>query len=592
MTTQAPGRRTAVIGITTLRKDAAAAIMVDGVLCSAAEEERFSRRRHDSTIPWRSLRACLQVSDLSMSDIDCVAVADDPSLRIDWELWMAGKETRPVIAAELVRRLDYAGSIRAIREALGFDCSVRFVPRHNALAGSAICFARDKDAGLVVIDGSGEWSTCSIGTVSSQDRTHIVEQDRSPDSLALFYNAITGYLGFDVNTDGEFETAILSGRGNPSLDGVLREAIDCGAGGAVSINPEYFDFAAFVLGSARTWSDRFMELLGRPPRNRDDPIEPWHIDLASSAQRLVEECVLQKIRMVRARTPATTLLAVGDLFLNASLAGRLKNCGLFDDVVLQPGPSGASAALGAAVSVTSEFGLVPQRINHLFLGPGFSPEHDVLPLLDRIGVPYVNHLGSFDGLVEDVAGRLASQDVVGWFGGRMEFGQRMIGNRAIVADPRPPHMAARVRKTLKARSSVPSAVAVVLEQDFCDYFDSDQSPPPRFVESVRVVSDSIPALVRPDGSAPVQVVDPIANPRLATLLAAFKRKTGCAVLLMAPLGQHGEPTACSVLDALSCFARMRLDALALSDVLVDRNALPQTWRARMLTQSFIPHGRD
>jgi carbamoyltransferase len=567
-----------VLGISALYHDAAAAILVDGRLVAAAEEERFSRRKHDGTVPWRAARACLDASGITIADVDCLAYYEDPAMKLDRQLSMLATETRPDVAAELIRRIAPTKPYRALREGLGFDGPIRFVPHHSSHAASSFYFSGFDEAAVLVLDAVGEWSTASSGSGSIRSGIRLRETDRFPHSLGLFYSAVTAYLGFEVN-DGEYKTMGLAPLGRPVFADRLRRVISYNDAGVVTLDLRYFDF----LGLRRMWSDALVELLGRPPRRPEEPLADWHADLASSAQAVLEEVVTRKAMAVRSSTAARNLCMAGGVALNCVATAKLRASGLFDDIFVQPAAGDAGGALGAAAQVSYELGDRPpvERIAHVYLGPEFSTDRDVIPLLRGAGVVFGDHRGRFDELLDDVVPRLAAGQVVGWFQGRMEFGPRALGARSIIADPRVPDMRDRVNARVKMREAFRPFAPAVLAKFAAQYFDGDV-PLPFMLETVQVRVDSLPAITHADGSARVQTVDPAVSPRFARLLERFGERTGCPVLLNTSFNQRGEPIVNTPSDALACFVRSRLDALVLGDVVIDRRDVPAVWRARAM----------
>lgn len=565
-----------VLGVSGLFHDAAAAVLVDGQLRAAAQEERFSRKKQDSSIPWRATRACLEIAEISIADIDVLAYYEQPGVKLDRQLSMLGAEKRPAVAAELIARIDPQRPHRALRDGLGFDGRIEFVPHHMSHAASAFYFSGFDEAAVLVLDAVGEWSTSSHGIGSAKAGVRLVESDRFPDSLGLFYSTITSYIGFEVN-EGEYKTMGLAPLGKPVLASKLRRLIHC-ADGRVVLDLRYFDF----VGMERMWSQELVELLGRGPRSADAPIDEWHADLAASAQLILEEIVCDKARAVKKLTGARHLCIAGGVALNCVATAAIRAAGIFDDVFVPPAAGDAGGAIGAAAQVSFESGSpVPvERIRHAYLGPQYSTERDVVPLLVAAQIPFVDYRGNVPGIVNEVAERIASGQIIGWFQGRMEFGPRALGARSILADPRVGGMRDRINELVKMRESFRPFAPSVLDTEASKYFDCDV-PMPFMLETVAVRVDWLPAITHVDGSARIQTVDSSDNPRFADLLRTFRDKTGCAALLNTSFNQRGEPIVCTPMDALECFARSQLDALAMGDVLVDIKKLPSNIKEQL-----------
>lgn len=565
-----------VLGISALFHDAAAAVLVNGNVQAAAQEERFSRKKQDRSVPWRAMRACLDSAGISIGDIDVLAYYEDPGVKLDRQLSMLAAETRPEVTEDLVARIDPYKPYRALREGLGYDGPIKFTPHHVSHAASSFYFSGFEEAAILVLDAVGEWSTSSHGLGSARSGIRLWETDRFPDSLGLFYSTITAYIGFEVN-EGEYKTMGLAPLGRPVFVDQLRRLVQA-KDGRVRLDLRYFDFA----GLRQMWSEALVELLGRPPRSADQPLSDWHADLACSAQAVLEDIVLQKARVAKKLTGAKNLCMAGGVALNCVATAALRATGLFDDIFVPPAAGDAGGSVGAAAQVSYELGAQPpvKRLEHAYLGPEYATEHDIIPLLDAARVPFTDYRPCFDRLVADVVQRLASGQVIGWFQGRMEFGPRALGARSILADPRVADMRDRINSLVKMRESFRPFAPSVLSSSASDYFDCAVAMP-FMLETTRTRVDSLPAVTHVDGSARVQTVDDGSNWKFAALLQGFLDKTGCAVLLNTSFNQRGEPIVCTPEDALTCFARSRLDALVLGEVVVDVKDLPDTLTARL-----------
>ncbi len=571
-----------VLGISALYHDAAAAVCVDGRLEAAAQEERFSRRKQDRTVPWRAARACLDMTGLTIADIDWVAFYEDPAMKLDRQLSMAAAETRREAVTELLGRIDPHRTYRALREGIGYDGPVRFLPHHLSHAASAFYFSGFQESAILVLDGVGEWSTSSYGFGSTKSGIRLIEADRYPHSLGLFYSTVTAYLGFEVN-EGEYKTMGLAPLGQPTLVDRLRRLIEWNDVGDIHLDLRYFDF----MGLRRMWSDRLPELLGRPARGAGEPLVDWHADLARSAQVVLEEIVLRKADAVREYSGAKNICLAGGVALNCVATGKLRATGMFDDIFVPPAAGDAGGAAGAAAQVSFDLGAPPpvERLTHSYLGPEFSTARDIIPVLRAANLPYADYRDRFDDLLDDVVARLMAGQVIGWFQGRMEFGPRALGARSILADPRVPDMRDRINKLVKMREPFRPFAPSVLDRLASEYFTCDV-PLPFMLETTQVRTDDLPAVTHVDGSARVQTVHPGTNPRYARLLERFWERTACGVLLNTSFNQGGEPIVCTPTDALACFARSGLDALIMQDVLVDTDDVPPSWRQTVAARGF------
>lgn len=553
--------------------DAAAAVMVDGQLVAAAQEERFSRRKQDRSVPWRAVRSCLDEAGLAISELDCLAYYEDPALKADRQRVMLAGESRADVTSELLRRMDPEAALRSLREGLGFDGPIRLVPHHLSHAASAFYFSGFEESAVLVLDAVGEWATSSYGRASVRSGITLWEADRFPDSLGLFYSTVTAYLGFEVN-EGEYKTMGLAPLGRPRFVEELRRLIDCDERGNVRLDLDYFDF----LGLRRMWSERLVALLGRPPRGPGEELTDWHADLARSVQVILEEIVLRKARAVRELTGAQDVCMAGGVALNCVATAALRAAGVFRDIFVPPAAGDAGGAVGAAAQTSFDLG-VPvrrERLAHSYLGPRFDTERDVLPVLRAAEIAGTDYRGRTDDLLDDVVRRLAGGQVIGWFQGRMEFGPRALGARSILADPRQDGMRDHINALVKLRESFRPFAPSVLREHTAEYFDT-AVPQPFMLETVPVKVSSLPSVTHVDGTARLQTVDAAANPRYAALLERWRLATGCAVLLNTSFNQRGEPIVCTPVDALACFVRAGLDALVIEDVVVELADLPVAW---------------
>jgi carbamoyltransferase len=563
---------TAVLGIAGYCHDSAAALLVDGQLIAACEEERLSRVKHHAGLPVRAVRACLDQAGLDIAGVDAVAFYEDPIARLARQLW-SGLPGLPATHDSAYLRHDSTRAEREIRERLGYEGRVHFVDHHVAHAASSYHCSGFDEAALLVVDAVGEWATSSQGRAEA-GRLELTERDVFPDSLGMFYSAITAYLGFDVN-DGEAKVMGLAPYGAPSLVERLRCVIDVDAAGRVRLDMDFFAF----LDSDEMCSPRLPELLGQPPRARGSDIASFHCDVARSAQAILEDCLLRKVRHLHDLVPADDLCIAGGVALNCVASGRIAREGPFRRLFVQPAANDAGAAIGAAACAHLEVSGRPVRMGrmrHAYLGPAFGPEEvrQVLAASAMIA-------RDFDGelpLLREVADRLAAGQVVGWFQGRMEFGPRALGARSILADPRDPGMRARLNRLIKQREDFRPFAPAVLEEEAAAHFELDH-PSPFMLETCRVTSPiALPAVTHVDGSARVQTVSAADSPLFHGLIREFQRLTGCPVLLNTSFNGRDEPIVCTPADAVLCFVRTGLDCLVLERSLLDGRDVPAEWR--------------
>ena len=559
-----------ILGIAAHFHDAACCILRDGELVAAAQEERFTRIKHDPAIPSSAARYCLQAAGLTIADVDCVAYYELPARKLERQLSMilgVPSTGRPL------PRMDASRPEREIRRVLGFDGPIFYSDHHRSHAASAYYFSGFREAAILTADGVGEWATTSYGR-GEADRLEILETVEFPHSLGLLYSAITGYLGFDVN-DGEYKVMGLASYGKPAFMAEVRTLIASEPGGQFRLRPEYFDFTR----GDRMHSDRLVELLKFPARAPGGELADCHRDLARSVQDVLEEILLEKARYLHGISPSENLCMAGGVALNCVANGRILREGPFARMFVQPASSDAGCCLGAAaVAHVAMTGRRPRAaaMGHVLLGPSF-PQAQVRSLAAR--VPGARDFsGDLPGLLEAAARRLADGKIVGWFHGRMEFGPRSLGARSILGDPRRPDMKERVNSLIKKREEFRPFAPAVLATAAATHFDLDH-PSPFMLETCGVISPiPLPAITHTDGSARVQTVDADANPRFHALLAAFESLTGCPILLNTSFNMAGEPIVCTPADALGCFVKSGLDCLVLEDFIIDAADLPANFR--------------
>jgi len=548
-----------VVGVSAHFHDAACCVIRDGALVAAAQEERFSRIKHDPATPIHAFRYCLREAGLDITRIDCLAYYEDPALKADRQ---AAGGARPGAPA----RRD---PVLVLRRLLGYEGDVRCFRHHRSHAASAFCFSGYEDAAVLTVDGVGEWTTTAYWR-AGPGGLDLVEEVAYPHSLGLLYSAFTAYLGFSVN-DSEYKVMGLAPYGRPTLLDRLRAVVEVGPLGQFRLDMRYFDY----LRGERMHSDALAALLGRPPRGRQEPLDAFHADLACSVQALLEEILLQKVRYLHERVPSGRLCLAGGVALNCVANGRICREGPFDEVFIQPAAGDAGGALGAAALAYAELrpGAPLRPLRDVFLGPS-STRDDVRALLASTPIAHRELARGSSDLHDQVATYLAEGRVVGWFQGRMEFGPRALGGRSILADPRSPTVKDRINAAVKNREAFRPFAPAVLAHRAAEHFDlAGESPFMLLTAAVRSPL-SLPAITHVDGSARVQTVDPGAGHPLARLLEAFERRTGCPVLLNTSFNIKDEPIVCTPEEAIVCFARSEMDVLVLEDFVIERSGVP------------------
>jgi carbamoyltransferase len=593
---------TAILGLSAFYHDSAAALVVDGRIAAAAQEERFTRIKHDAAFPARAVDYCLREANLSPADVDYVAFYDKPLTKFErlLETYLAYapvgfKSFRLAIPLWLKDKLHMR---RTIRGALGSANRARlvFTDHHESHAASAFFPGPFDRAAILTLDGVGEWSTATFG-VGEGARIRLIDHIAFPHSLGLLYSAFTYYCGFKVNS-GEYKLMGLAPYGRPVYkDLILERLIDLRPDGSFWLDMRYFNYCQ---GLTMT-NSRFHDLFGGPPRPPESALEQRHMDLAASIQWVTEEAVLRIGREVQRRTDAKNLVLAGGVALNCVANGRLLREGGFDDVWIQPAAGDAGGALGAALFVWHQLLEKPRNPNGRdaqqgsFLGPRYSRD-EIGRFLAAKGIE-AYRCESESELADHVANLLAEGKIVGWFQGRMEFGPRSLGGRSILGDPRSPAMQATMNLKIKFRESFRPFAPAILQERVADWFEFDpehESPymlvvapvredrrtpidpaslstmqdDPDLRKRVNIVRSEIPAVTHVDYSARLQTVDAERNPRFHRLIEAFDRLTGCPVLVNTSFNVRGEPIVCTPDDAYRCFLATDMDVLVLEDFVI------------------------
>jgi carbamoyltransferase len=596
---------TAILGISAFYHDSAAALVLDGRIVAAAQEERFTRIKHDPAFPTQAIRYCLHEGKLSPEDLDYIAFYDKPLTKFErlLETYLAyAPQGFPSFRLAMPLWLkDKLHMRRTLRRGLGGPTRARliFTDHHESHAASAFFPSPFDQAAIVTLDGVGEWSTATFG-LGEGNRIRLVDHIAFPHSLGLLYSAFTYYCGFKVNS-GEYKLMGLAPYGRPIYrDLIVERLVDLKPDGSFWLNMDYFQYCQGLTMTNR----RFHQLFGGPPRAPESPLEQRHMDVAASIQAVTEEAVLRIGRHVSARTGLKHLVLAGGVALNCVANGRLLREGTFDDLWIQPAAGDAGGALGAALFVWYQLLDKPRRPQGRdsqqgsFLGPSFTTDQ-IMRCLTRHGAPG-QHFADQTELFEHVAALLADGKVVGWFQGRMEFGPRALGARSILGDPRSPAMQATMNLKIKFRESFRPFAPVVLRERASEWFDlkpCHESPymllvapvlehrrvpidtealrtmeqDPDLRRRVNVVRSEVPAVTHVDYSARLQTVDDERNPRLHRLLQAFERLTGCPVLVNTSFNVRGEPIVCTPEDAYRCFLATDMDVLVLEDVVIAKD---------------------
>jgi carbamoyltransferase len=566
----------------------------DGEVLSAAQEERFTRKKHDHRFPARAVEFCLRHAGITPAQLDYVAFYDKPLLKferlLETYLDYAPAGLRSFLMAMPLWLREKLWIREQVSKEVGFAGKVLFTEHHESHAASAFFPSPFERAAVLTMDGVGEWATSSYGYGRGSE-LHLLAELHFPHSLGLLYSAFTYYTGFRVNS-GEYKVMGLAPYGEPRyVKTILGELVDLREDGSLRLNMKYFNFAA---GLTMT-SPEFDRLFGGPPRAPEGEITQREMDLARSVQEVTEEAMLRMARHVQRQTGERNLCLAGGVALNCVGNGRILREGPFERVWVQPAAGDAGGSLGAALSVWYQYLGNPRRVEDVcrgradgmrgaYLGPEFTPD-EIEEFLLTVGARY-RRVGR-TALAEEVARLLADEKVVGWFQGRMEFGPRALGARSILGDPRSPRMQSQMNLKIKFRESFRPFAPSVLRERVSQYFELDADSPYMLlvapvrerlrrpltadeeklfgIEKLNLQRSEIPAVTHVDYSARIQTVRREDNPAYYDLLSAFERLTGCAVLVNTSFNVRGEPIVCTPAEGYACFMRTEMDCLVLGD---------------------------
>ena len=624
----------AILGLSAFYHDSAAALVVDGDIVAAAQEERFTRIKHDHEFPKHAVDYCLREAGLTPEKLDYVVFYDKPLQKFDrlleTYLAFAPQGFQSFLMAMPLWLKTKLHLLREIRKALGgrYTKRIAFTGHHESHAASTFFPSAYEEAAILTLDGVGEWDTATIGH-GQGNKIKLLKTLHFPHSLGLLYSAITYFCGFKVNS-GEYKLMGLAPYGEPRFaDTILKHLVDLKPDGSLAMDMSYFNFCQ---GLTMT-NDKFASLFGGPARDPESAITQREMDLAASIQKVTEEVVLRMARHAKELTGSKNLCLAGGVALNCVANGKLLRAGIFDDVFATPASGDAGGALGAALFVHHQ--LLDQPRPHVaadvrrrnspapdaaatnpppdlggyrtgrdslkgsLLGPKFSNE-EIRAFLDSKQVRYTFYEQE-SALLESVAQEMASEKVVGWFSGRMEFGPRALGARSIIGDARSPAMQSQMNLRIKFRESFRPFAPCVLIEDVQKYFDHDRESPymlmvadvkkdqwlPLTREQVQLMKDpdlrkrvnvprsTLPAITHVDMSARIQTVDEERHGRYWRLMKEFKRQTGCGVIINTSFNIRGEPIVCTPQDAYRCFRASDMDVLVLENCVLRRTEQPR-----------------
>ena len=589
-----------ILGISCFYHDSASCLLRDGLIVGAAQEERFSRKKHDPRFPARAIKYCLKEGGISVQDLDYVVFYDKPILTFDRLLMsyisVAPKGLRSWLEAIplwLGKKLHVP---KVIRKEIGYEKEVLFTEHHESHAASAFYPSPFEEAAILTVDGVGEWATASYG-FGRNNQISLLRELHFPNSVGLLYSAFTYFTGFRVNS-GEYKLMGLAPYGRPRYkDLILSEIVDLKDDGSIALNLAYFDF----LGGLRMTNRRFAKLFGGPPRKPEADITEREMDLASSIQAVCEEIILKMVRQVHKETGLKKLCLAGGVALNCVANGRILRESDFKEVWIQPAAGDAGGAVGAALSVWHRYlgngRPDPQSASHLrspYMGPAFSNEI-IKACLEKRGYPFVEL--DPESRARTIAARIAEGKIVGYLAGRMEFGPRALGARSILGDARSEEIQRVMNLKIKFRESFRPFAPSVLEEKASVYFDvqtnspymlltadvrKDKQLPQPFrqntpmLERLKVKRSDIPAVTHLDYSARLQTVSGTDKRDYYEVISEVDKLTGCPVIVNTSFNVRGEPIVCTPEDAYRCFMRTEMDVLVMENFMLLKEDQP-TW---------------
>jgi carbamoyltransferase len=589
-----------ILGLSAFYHDSAAALIRDGEIISAAQEERFSRKKHDSDFPKNAIEYCLKEAATTLGQVDYVAFYDKPFLKFERLLetyvafaprgFKSFSMAIPVwLKEKLFQKSLLKKKLQAVAPDFDWENKLLFSEHHQSHAASAFYPSPFETAAVLTMDGVGEWTTTSLG-LGRGNNLEMAREIHFPHSLGLLYSAFTYYTGFRVNS-GEYKVMGLAPYGEPRFrDAILDNLIDLKDDGSFRLNLEYFDYCTGVTMT----NDRFAELFGAPARGAEALLTQREMDLAASIQDVTEEVVLRLGRSIAAETGEKNLCLAGGVALNCVANGKLLRDGAFENIWIQPAAGDAGAALGAAMLAYHHYQGQPRNLNGVgdsmkgsYLGPEFE-QSDIEARLTEVGAKFT--VSGANETIDLTAKALADGLAVGWFQGRMEFGPRALGGRSILGDPRSPTMQKTLNLRVKYRESFRPFAPSILREDVSDWFELNADSPYMLIvadvvekrrramteeedalfgiDRLNVPRSDIPAVTHIDYSARIQTVHAETNPRFHALLKSFKRETGCPVLVNTSFNVRGEPIVCTPADAFRCFMGSDIEVLIVGNCLL------------------------
>ncbi len=588
-----------ILGVSAFYHDSAACLIRDGEIIAAAQEERFTRKKHDFSFPKNAVRFCLSEAGIRVTDLDYVAFYDKPFVKFE-RLIKSYLAYAPLGIKSFIQAMPMWLKQKLflrdiIRDELGSDFKVIFPEHHQSHAASAFYPSPFQESAFLTVDGVGEWTTTSYG-VGKDNKINLMAELRFPHSVGLLYSAFTYYTGFKVNS-GEYKLMGLAPYGEPKyVDLILQELVDLKTDGSFKLNLKYFDYC---VGLKMT-NKRFDRLFGAPARKTESRVEQRHMDLARSIQVVTEKIMLRMAWHIQKETGQKNLCLAGGVALNCVANGRIFREKLYDNIWIQPAAGDAGGALGAALFVHHTYLDNPRKAGKrdsqhaTCLGPAFG-NGQIEGFLKTNTIPY-EELKNED-VAKRVAKLIADEKVIGWFQGRMEFGPRALGSRSIIGDPRSPQMQSVMNLKIKYRESFRPFAPSVIKEYASRYFEFDKESPYMLItapvreekrrkltpeeeklfgiEKLKTIRSDVPAITHVDYSARLQTVDKQDNPLYYDMIKAFYDLTGCPIIINTSFNVRGEPIVCTPEDAYTCFMRTQMDYLILGNYLLDKTKQPK-----------------
>ena len=596
-----------ILGVSAFYHDSAAALVVDGKIIAAAQEERFTRRKHDPGFPASAVRYCLAEAKINANELDHVVFYEKPFLKFERLLetylafaprgFQSFRKAIPVwLKEKLFQKSVLRNHLADIDDSVDWEAKLLFADHHQSHAASAFFASPFRESAVLTLDGVGEWTTTSAGY--GRDNTlDLTREINFPHSIGLLYSAFTYYTGFKVNS-GEYKVMGLAPYGEPKYaQAILEHLVDLKEDGSFRLDLDYFDYCT---GLTMT-NSRFDALFGGKPRDPSERLEQRHMDLAASVQQVTEEIVLRLTRSLASEGRSENLCLAGGVALNCVANGKILRERTFRNIWVQPAAGDAGGAVGAALAAYYQFAGQPRpapvgdAMAGGYLGPSFS-QSEIEQRLRQLGAVFETLAD--DELVQSTVKALVAEKAVGWFQGRMEFGPRALGARSILGDPRSPGMQSSLNLRVKFRESFRPFAPAVLREDVADWFNLDgDSPYMQIVadvlerrrrpanpgddqlfgiERLSIPRSEIPAVTHVDYSARIQTVHAGTNKRFHDLLTAFKAETGCPVLVNTSFNVRGEPIVCTPEDAFRCFMGSDIEVLAIGNCFLNKEDQPSS----------------